>query len=156
MNIENDVRLIGNLGEDPKVTYTQGGMAVARISLATTSKRKNKDGEQITETQWHRVVFFGKLAEVAGEYLRKGSKIAASGMIRYGKYDKDGVTHYSTDIACDQMKMLDGRPSDGGTGTAQQRQGADAARPRGGSNAGRPAGSEPPPMDDFADDDIPF
>ena len=156
MSIENSVRLIGNLGNDPEVKYTQGGMAITRLSLATTSKRKARDGNQVEETQWHRVVFFGKLAEIAGEYLRKGSKIAVAGMIRYGKYDKDGVTHYTTDIACDQMKMLDGRPSDGGTGTAQQRQGNDAGQPRGGSNAGRPAGDEPPPMDDFEDDNIPF
>jgi len=159
MSIENSVRLIGNLGGDPETKYTQGGMAITRVSLATTSKRKNKDGQQVEETQWHRVIFFGKLAEIAGEYLRKGSKVAVEGMIRYGKYtDRDGVERYSTDIACDQMKMLDSRPSDGGTGTgtAQQRQGADAGQPRGGSNTGRQAGGAPPPMDDFADDDIPF
>lgn len=145
MNIENDVRLIGNLGDDPTVKYTQGGMAVAKLSLATTSKRKNKDGEQATETQWHRVVFFGRLAEIAGEYLRKGSKIAVSGMIRYGKYEKDGVTHYTTDIACDQMKMLDNRHADGGRTQSQP----------------QPIPRQTPKMydavdDDFADDDIPF
>lgn len=145
MNIENQVTLIGNLGDDPNVTYTQGGMAVARLSLATTPKRKNKDGEQITETQWHRVVFFGKLAEIAGEYLRKGSKIAVAGMIRYGKYDKDGVTHYTTDIACDQMKMLDARPADGERTQRQAPQRQPAQQPR-----------QAPPMDDFADDDISF
>lgn len=145
MSIENSVRLIGNLGEDPKVTYTQGGMAVARFSLATTSTRKSKDGEKISETQWHRVVFFGKLAEIAGEYLRKGSKIAVAGMIRYGKYDKDGVTHYTTDIACDQMKMLDARPADGERTQRQAPQRQPAQQP-----------SQAPPMDDFADDDIPF
>lgn len=155
MNIENDVRLIGNLGDDPKVTYTQSGMAVARLSLATTSKRKNKDGEQITETQWHRVVFFGKLAEIAGEYLRKGSKVAVSGMIRYGKYEKDGVTHYTTDIACDQMKMLDsrqgGESQNGGySNQREQRQGRQEP-----SQRQRPQ-QEAPPMDDFQDDDIPF
>lgn len=155
MNIDNDVRLIGNLGDDPKVTYTQGGMAVTRISLATTSKRKNKDGEQVTETQWHRVVFFGKLAEIAGEYLRKGSKIAVAGMIRYGKYDREGVTHYTTDIACDQMKMLDGRQ--GGDGQQQRNTGGYGQQePRGGRNAGKPASDNPPPMDDFEDDSIPF
>jgi single-strand DNA-binding protein len=156
MSIENEVRLIGNLGDDPKVTYTQGGMAITRISLATTSKRKDRDGNQVEETQWHRVVFFGKLAEIAGEYLRKGSKIAATGMIRYGKYDKDGVTHYTTDIACDQMKMLDGRPADGGRQQQRQSGGYGQQQPRGGSNAGKPASDNPPPMDDFADDDIPF
>lgn len=152
MGIENDVRLIGNLGDDPQVSYTQGGMAITRVSLATTSKRKDKDGNQVEETQWHRVVFFGKLAEIAGEYLRKGSKVAVSGMIRYGKYDKEGVTHYTTDIACDQMKMLDSKPSDG-----QQRQssGYGQQQQRGGSDAGKQQQTAPP-MDDFADDDIPL
>ena len=155
MSIENSVRLIGNLGDDPNVTYTQGGMAIAKLSLATTSKRKNKDGEQITETQWHRVVFFGKLAEIAGEYLRKGSKVAVAGMIRYGKYEKDGVTHYTTDIACDQMKMLDsrqgGESQNGGySNQREQRQGRQEP-----SQRQRPQ-QEAPPMDDFADDDIPF
>lgn len=156
MNIENDVRLIGNLGDDPKVTYTQGGMAITRISLATTSKRKNREGEQVEETQWHRVVFFGKLAEIAGEYLRKGSKIAVAGMIRYGKYDKDGVTHHTTDIACDQMRMLDGRPADSERQQQRQSGGYGPQQPRGGSNAGKPASDAPPPMDDFEDGDIPF
>lgn len=145
MNIENDVRLIGNLGDDPTVKYTQGGMAITRISLATTSKRKDRDGNQVEETQWHRVVFFGKLAEISGEYLRKGSKIAVAGMIRYGKYDKDGVTHYTTDIACDQMKMLDQRPADGER----------TQRPVPQRNQQSPQ-RQAPPMDDFADDDIPF
>lgn len=155
MNIENDVRLIGNLGNDPEVKYTQGGMAITRVSLATTSKRKDRDGNQVEETQWHRVVFFGKLAEIAGEYLRKGSKIAVAGMIRYGKYDKDGVTHYTTDIACDQMKMLDSRQSgeshNGGySNQREQRQGRQEP-----SQRQRPQ-QEAPPMDDFADDDIPL
>ncbi|UEW68405.1 single-stranded DNA-binding protein [Xanthomonas phage MET23-P3] len=145
MNIENDVRLIGNLGNDPEVKYTQGGMAITRVSLATTSKRKDRDGNQVEETQWHRVVFFGKLAEIAGEYLRKGSKIAVAGMIRYGKYEKDGVTHYTTDIACDQMKMLDARPADGERTQRQAPQRQQQAPQR-----------QAPPMDDFADDDIPF
>ena len=141
----NKVILVGNLGNDPEVKYTQGGMAITRVSLATTSKRKDRDGNQVEETQWHRVVFFGKLAEIAGEYLRKGSKIAVAGMIRYGKYDKDGVTHYTTDIACDQMKMLDARPADGERTQRQAPQRQPAQQPR-----------QAPPMDDFADDDIPF
>ena len=145
MNIENDVRLIGNLGDDPTVKYTQGGMAITRVSLATTSKRKDRDGNQVDETQWHRVVFFGKLAEIAGEYLRKGSKIAVSGMIRYGRYEKDGVTQYTTDIACDQMKMLDPRPADGERTQRPVPQRQQQAPQR-----------QAPPMDDFADDDIPF
>lgn len=146
MNIENDVRLIGNLGNDPDTRYTQAGMAVTRISLATTSKRKDRDGNQQEETQWHRVVFFGKLAEIASEYLHKGSQIAVRGMIRYSKYEKDGVTHYGTDIACDQMKMLDRR-----------REGEDA-RSNDDHKPSRPNAPKPsaPADDDFADDDIPF
>lgn len=145
MNIENNVHLIGNLGNDPEVKYTQGGMAITRASLATTLRRKDREGNQVEETQWHRVVFFGKLAEVAGEYLRKGSSIAVVGMIRYSKYEKDGVTHYSTDIACDQMKMLGPRPSEGER-TQRQTPPRQAAQPP----------RQAPAMDDFADDDIPF
>ena len=142
MSIENEVRLIGNLGNDPETKYTQGGMAITRISLATTSRRKDKDGNAKEETQWHRVVFFGKLAEIAGEYLRKGSKVAISGSIRYDKYtDKDGVDRYSTDIIADHMKMLDGK-----------REGNESPKPQRQPN--RPA--QQAPIDDFADDDIPF
>lgn len=142
MNIENDVRLIGNLGNDPEVKYTQGGMAITRVSLATTSKRKDRDGNQSEETQWHRVVFFGKLAEIAGEYLRKGSKIAVAGMIRYGKYDKDGVTHYTTEIIVSEMKMLN----------STQRSDEQAKR----KQAPPPATTDFNDSEGFDDDDIPF
>ena len=153
----NKVILVGNLGNDPDCKYTQGGMCITKISLATTSSRKNKDGERVDRTEWHRVVLLGKLGEIAGEYLRKGGSVYIEGSLRYDKYtDKDGVERYTTDIVADQMQMLGTRQTDSGTGTAQQRQGADTRQPRGGSNAGRPASSEPPPMDDFADDDIPF
>ncbi len=166
----NKVILVGNLGNDPETRYTQGGMAITRISLATTSVRKDKDGNQIEETQWHRVVFFGKLAEIAGEYLRKGSQCYVEGSIRYDKYTgQDGVEKYSTDIVGDQMQMLGGR-GDGGGGSRPQRSerpertayGAD--RPsRGAANQGSRSApmarrEEPQPqapMDDFADD-IPF
>lgn len=146
MSIENHVQLIGNLGNDPDCKYTQGGMAVTKISLATTSKRKDKDGNVQENTQWHRVTFFGKLGEIAGEYLKKGQTISVQGSIRYDKYtDKDGIERYSTDIIADQMKMLGSKPADGERNQraptqqqpAQQRQ-------------------APPPMDDFSDDDIPF
>ncbi len=167
----NKVILVGNLGNDPETRYTQGGMAITRISLATTSVRKDKDGNQIEETQWHRVVFFGKLAEIAGEYLRKGSQCYVEGSIRYDKYTgQDGVEKYSTDIVGDQMQMLGGRGDGGGGGSRPQRSerpertayGAD--RPsRGAANQGSRSApmarrEEPQPqapMDDFADD-IPF
>lgn len=138
----NEVRLIGNLGNDPEVKYTQGGMAVCSMSVATTSSRK-KDGERIEETQWHRVKAFGKLAEICGEYLRKGSKVYIAGSIRYSKHTgSDGVEKYFTDIIADEMRMLDGK-RDGGN----ERQ-------------AKPAATRPAPAQtaaaDFADDDIPF
>jgi single-strand DNA-binding protein len=106
--------------------------------------RKNKDGEQIEETQWHRVTFFGKLGEIAGEYLRKGSQCYVEGSIRYDKYtDKEGVEKYSTDIIADEMQMLGGKPV---AESGERRE-----RPQ-----REPAPHQAPPADDFADDDIPF
>ncbi len=106
----NKVILVGNLGNDPDTKYTQGGMAVTRISLATTSVRKDREGNKQERTEWHRVVFFGKLGEIAGEYLRKGSQVYVEGEIRYDKYTgQDGVEKYSTDIVADEMQMLGGR-----------------------------------------------
>lgn len=154
MNGVNKVILLGRIGDEPKCSYTQGGMCITKISLATTSSRKNKDGERTEETSWHRVTFFGKVAEIAGEYLRKGSQVYVEGALRYGKYEKDGVTHYTTDILADQMQMLGSRGEGGGTqrptgGYGQQ-------EPRGGRNADKPASQGAPPMDDFADDDLDF
>ena len=143
MSVENCVRLIGNLGDDPKTSYTQGGMAITTISLATTSKRKDKAGNTVEETQWHRVKFFGKLGEIAGEYLRKGSTVAIDGTIRYSEHEKDGVKRYYTDIIADQMKMIGGRRD----GDAQRQE-----RPRREAPTKQDAGF----TDDFADDDIPF
>lgn len=142
MSIENHVSLIGNLGNDPETRYTQGGTAVTKFSLATTSSRKDRDGNKVETTEWHRCVCFGKLAEIAGEYLRKGSKVTVQGTIRYGKYDdKDGITRYTTDIVFDQMKMLDPpRQSDERTQRAPKPERKDSE----------------PPTSDFNDDDIPF
>lgn len=144
----NKVILVGNLGNDPETKYTQSGMAIIRASVATTSVRKDKDGNQQERTEWHRVVFFGKLAEIAGEYLRKGSSVYVEGSIRYDKYTgQDGVEKYSTDIVADEMQMLGGK-SEGSTQSSQ--------RPR--SEQQRPSRqpAQQPPMDVFADDDIPF
>jgi len=166
----NKVILVGNLGDDPTVKYTQGGMAITRVSLATTSVRKDRDGNTQERTEWHRVVFFGKLGEIAGEYLRKGSQVYVEGTLRYDKYTgQDGVEKYTTDIVADEMQMLGGRADGGGESrVGQQRQQGQQGRqqggygqqePRGGRNAGRPA-SQPPSaqetMADFADEDIPF
>jgi len=157
----NKVILVGNLGNDPDVKYTQSGMAVTRISLATTSVRKDRDGNTQERTEWHRVVFFGKLGEIAGEYLRKGSQVYVEGAIRYDKYTgQDGVEKYSTDIIADEMQMLGGRDGDSGGGggyqerAPRQQQSAPAQR----RPQAAPASSAPPPVvaDDFSDDDIPF
>lgn len=189
----NKVILVGNLGNDPDVKYTQAGMAITRISLATTSVRKDKDGNQQERTEWHRVVFFGKLGEIAGEYLRKGSSVYVEGSLRYDKYTgQDGVEKYSTDIVADEMQMLGGRGEGGGGGGGggggnfsggerPQRQqaprqeygGGGGGNARGGQGGGYNQGGNQgggygqqrpqqqpqqsaPPMDDFADDDIPF
>ncbi|MBV7475355.1 single-stranded DNA-binding protein [Pseudoxanthomonas sp. PXM05] len=140
----NKVILVGNLGNDPETKYTQGGVAITRISLATTSVRKDRDGNQQERTEWHRVVFFGKLAEIAGEYLKKGSQVYVEGSIKYDKYtSQDGVEKYSTDIIADEMQMLGGR--DGGERSrGPQREEYSQNRPK------------PQQADSFADDDIPF
>ena len=164
----NKVILVGNLGNDPEVKYTQGGMAICRISLATTSARKDRDGNQQERTEWHRVVFFGKLGEIAGEYLRKGSQVYVEGELRYDKYTgQDGVEKYTTDIVANEMQMLGGRGEGGGGGYGggERPQRQQAPRPQGGGQGGsrggapqrqRPAPATQQPTDDFADDDIPF
>lgn len=171
----NKVILVGNLGDDPETKYTQGGMAVTTIRLATTSVRKDREGNQQERTEWHRVKFFGKLGEIAGEYLRKGSQVYVEGSIRYDKYTgQDGVERYFTDIIVDEMQMLGGRGEGGGGGGGGDRP-ARAPRAEGGGGYGGGGGqrsggggggyggqrsqsapSSPPPMDDFSDDDIPF
>ncbi|WP_333627843.1 single-stranded DNA-binding protein [Stenotrophomonas cyclobalanopsidis] len=146
----NKVILVGNLGNDPDVKYTQGGMAITRISLATTSYRKDKDGNQQERTEWHRVVLFGKLGEIAGEYLRKGSNVYIEGSLRYDKYTgQDGVEKYSTDIVADEMQMLGGK-QEGQSGGTSSRRGAQEQRER------PQRAPQQAPQSEFADDDIPF
>ena len=157
----NKVILVGNLGNDPEVKYTQGGMAVTTLSLATTSVRKDRDGNQIEKTEWHRVKLFGKLGEIAGEYLKKGRQVYIEGSIRYDKFTgQDGVEKYFTDIVADEMQMLGGGAEGGGSGGGANRGGGDRpSRPAPRQDAPR---REAPPAksndfgDDFADDDIPF
>ena len=156
----NKVILVGNLGNDPDVKYTQSGMAVTRISLATTSVRKDRDGNNQEQTQWHRVTFFGKLGEIAGEYLRKGSQVYVEGEIRYDKYTgQDGVEKYFTEIVANEMQMLGGRGEGGGGGGDYQRgdrpQRAPAQR-REPAQGQRPAPQSQGFDDSFSDDDIPF
>src|SRR4249919_338931 len=132
----NKVILVGNLGDDPETKYTQGGMAITSCSLATTSVRKDKDGNSQERTEWHRLKFFGKVAEIAGEYLRKGSQVYVEGSIRYDKFTgQDGVEKYFTDIVVDQMQMLGGRGDGGGGGGGGARQ----ERSGGGDRPARPA-----------------
>ena len=139
----NKAILVGNLGNDPETKFTQGGMAITKISLATTSVRKDKDGNQQEQTQWHRVTFFGKLGEIAGEYLKKGSQVYVEGEIRYSEHTgDDGVKKYYTDIIGNEMQMLGGR-SDGG--------GERASRPQRQESAPQQA-----PADYFDDANIPF
>ena len=148
----NKVILVGNLGNDPDIRYTAGGAAVANISLATTDSWKDKEsGEQQDRTEWHRIVFFGRLAEIVGEYLRKGSQVYVEGRLQTRKWqDKSGNDRYTTEIVANEMQMLGGRGgSGGGMGNNDQ-----APPPMSESS---PASSSAPAADnDFVDDDIPF
>ncbi|AIC10203.1 single-stranded DNA-binding protein [Xylella fastidiosa] len=103
----NKVILVGNLGNEPDIKYTQSGMTITNISLATSSKRKDREGNTQERTEWHRVKFFGKLGEIAAEYLHKGSQCYIEGAIRYDKFT--GQERYVTEIIADQMHMLGGR-----------------------------------------------
>ncbi len=144
----NKVILIGNLGQDPEVRYMPNGNAVANITLATSESWKDKNtGETQEKTEWHRVVFFRRLAEVVGEYLKKGSKVYVEGRLQTRKWqDNNGQDRYTTEIVADQMQMLDSR----GGGSA-----AFEGRPAQQQSA--PSASSPPPMQDEGfDDDIPF
>ncbi len=146
----NKVILIGNLGKDPEVRYMPNGTAVANITVATSETWKDKQtGEQKEKTEWHRVVFYRRLAEIAGEYLRKGSKVYIEGRLQTRKWqDQSGQDRYSTEIIADEMQMLDSRAS-----------GAEAERSSSPSKAASPAPASSPevPADDsFLDDDIPF
>lgn len=147
----NKVILVGNLGDDPETKYTQGGMAVTTFRLATTSVRKDKDGQPQERTEWHRVKCFGKLGEIAGEYLRKGSQAYIEGSIRYDKFTgTDGQERYYTDIVADEMRMLGGKGEGGGERRESRPQRGTQERPTQGQ--GKPRDF----ADDFTDDDIPF
>ncbi len=164
----NKVILVGNCGRDPEVRYAASGMAVATVSIATSSKRKDKaSGEMIEETQWHRVTFYERLAEIAGEYLKKGGSVYIEGRLKYGKYtDKDGVERNTTDIVASEMQLLGGRSGGGGgmggggdDGYSQAAPAARSAPPRSAPAsrpAAAPAASKPASGFDDMDDDIPF
>ncbi|MEZ5463438.1 single-stranded DNA-binding protein [Dokdonella sp.] len=154
----NKVILVGNLGADPEVKYTAGGMAIGTLSVATSESWKDKQtGEQQERTEWHRVKLFGRLAEIAGEYLKKGRQVYIEGSIRTDKYtDKEGVQRYSTDIIGSEMQMLGGgneAGGGGGGGNFSRERGA----PRGPQSAPAQRQAEAPARNDnFEDDDIPF
>ncbi len=152
----NKVILIGNLGRDPEVRYMPSGSAVCNIALATSRNWKNKDtGERQEETEWHRVVFFDRLAEIAGEYLKKGRPVYVEGHLKTRKWtDKDGVDKYSTEIVAEQMQLLGGREGMGGGDEAGQERPQRSA-PQRSAPASKPASKSSTGFDDM-DDDIPF
>jgi len=147
----NKVILVGNLGNDPETRYMPSGDAVTNISVATSESWKDKQtGEQKEKTEWHKVVMFRRLAEIAAEYLRKGSQVYIEGKLRTNKWqDRDGNDRYTTEIIADEMQMLGGRGGGGGS------HGAGGGSSSGSSNAPSGGGKSAPPNDDF-DDDIPF
>lgn len=127
----NKVILVGNLGQDPEVRYATSGSAICTLSIATSESWKDKDGQQQERTEWHRCKAFGKLAEICGEYLKKGRQVYVEGALRTEKYtDKAGVEKYSTDIIISEMQMLGGNPNESGgqrTERPQRGQQADPA-----------------------------
>jgi single-strand DNA-binding protein len=148
----NKVILVGNLGRDPEVRYSPNGQAVANVTIATSESWKDKNtGDKQERTEWHRVVFFGKLAEIAGEYLKKGAQIYVEGRLQTRKWqDKDGADRYTTEIVASEMQMLGSREGRGAPSSDfNQDTGQDTA-----SHAGQKAAA-PAAVKDM-DDDIPF
>ena len=159
----NKVILVGNCGRDPEIRYLPSGQAVANVSVATSSRRKDKNtGETVEDTQWHRVTFYDRLAEIAGEYVKKGRPIYVEGRLKYGKYtDKDGIEKNTVDIIATEMQLLGGRegmggPSDGGSEDSAPRRAPPARQPASAPAARAPAAGKPPSGFDDMDDDIPF
>ncbi|MGA6106879.1 single-stranded DNA-binding protein [Pseudomonas solani] len=160
----NKVILVGNVGGDPEVRYMPNGNAVTNVTLATSESWKDKQtGQQQERTEWHRVVFFGRLAEIAGEYLRKGSQVYVEGTLRTREWEKDGVKRYTTEIVVDingQMQLLGGRPGIDGDSAPraprpQREPQQSAPREQQQRPAPQPAAQPAPDYDSF-DDDIPF
>lgn len=161
----NKVILLGNLGRDPEVRYMPSGDPIANVTIATSSRYKNKAGEMVEETEWHRVVFFNRLAEIVSQYLKKGNPVYVEGRIKTRKYtDKDGIEKYSTEIVANEMQLLGGRegrgePGPGGDDGGYSRA-APAPRPSAPASRPAPAATAAParPASGFddMDDDIPF
>jgi single-strand DNA-binding protein len=166
----NKVILVGNVGQDPETRYMPNGGAVTNLSIATSETWKDKNsGEQQEKTEWHRVVFYQRLAEIVAEYVKKGSKLYIEGRLQTRSWDKDGQKHYATEIIANEMQMLDGRGEGrGGDGRSEGRPMGDSDGGRGGYQGGAPSGAAPrqgsqrqpapqpaPEVSSF-DDDIPF
>jgi len=157
----NKVILLGNCGRDPEIRYLPSGQAVANVSLATSSRRKDKNtGEMVEDTQWHRITFYDRLAEIAGEYIKKGQPIYVEGRIKYGKFtNKEGHEQNTVDIIATEMQLLGkregmGGPSDSDEGGAPRRA-APASRPAPSAPGQKPAAKTSSGFEDM-DDDIPF
>ncbi|NNM70316.1 MAG: single-stranded DNA-binding protein [Gallionella sp.] len=155
----NKVILIGRLGKDPETRYMTNGEAVTNVGLATSETWKDKSGEKQEKTEWHNLVFYRRLAEIAGEYLKKGSMIYVEGKLQTRKYtDKAGVEKYSTEIIVNEMTMLGGKPAGGGSFEVVENQQAEPSRSapaRSAAPAAKPAPAAKSSFDNF-DDDIPF
>ena len=160
----NKVILIGNCGRDPEIRYLPSGQAVANVSIATTSRRKDRtSGETVEDTQWHRVTFYDRLAEIAGEYIKKGRPVYIEGRLKYGKYtDQAGVEKNTVDIIATEMQLLGGReglgaPAGDEDGAARRPPAAPKPAAAGAAPAAKPAG-KPAAASGFddMDDDIPF
>ena len=156
----NKVILVGNLGRDPEVRYTPDNSAITNISIATTDQWKDKSGEKQERTEWHRVAFFGRLAEIAGEYLKKGSQVYVEGRLQTRKWqDKDGNEKYTTEIVADRMQMLGSRGGMGGSDMGAEMDDRPAPPPRSSAGGSRPpasGGAKPAGKFDDLEDDIPF
>ncbi len=151
----NKVILIGNLGKDPEVKYTQGGMPVAKFSLATNERFKDKEGQWQDRTEWHNIVAFQRLAEIVGEYLKKGGKCFVEGSLRTSSWDdkETGQKKYKTEIIANDLVLLSGRGEGASADSGGQARGAAA----GGNNLDqRGPESEPAPSSPISDEDIPF
>lgn len=154
----NKVILLGNVGRDPEVRYLPNGTAVANVSLATSSRRKDRNtGEVVEDTQWHRLQFFDRLAEIAAEYVKKGRPIYVEGRLKYGKYTgSDGVERNTVDVVVTELQLLGGRDDGENESAAQQRERTRAPAPSGRAPAPAPRPSNTGSGFDDMDDDIPF
>ncbi|MGE5665139.1 MAG: single-stranded DNA-binding protein [Betaproteobacteria bacterium] len=153
----NKVILVGNLGKDPETRYTADGAAITNITLATSRRYKDSSGQQQEETEWHRVAFFGRLAEIAGEYLKKGRSVYVEGRLRTRKWqDKEGQDRYTTEIVAENMQMLGGREGMGGGAAGADFETEEPAPRATARPAARPAASKPAANIADMDDDIPF